>query len=122
MWVASKEDVREPLESPAGELIYELIGAPERSGGAAKHSVAVIVIPPGKSSDRHYHLVSEETYYILRGTARMVIEGREFQLAAGQACLIRSMEQHQIWNGGLDDLEFIAVCAPAWDAKDSVFV
>ena len=122
MWVVGKDDVKEPLETPAGELIYELIGASERSGAATKHSVADIVIPPGKSSDPHFHLESEETYYILRGKARMVIDGKEFQLEEGQACLIQPLERHQIWNDQVDDLQFIAVCAPAWNADDSVFV
>lgn len=122
MHVTSKGEAGEPIESPPGELIYELIGAAAETGGSEKHSVALVTVPPGKSSARHYHLVSEESYYILRGKARMVVDDQRFQLAPGQACLIEPGEQHQIWNAGEEDLEFIAVCAPAWVAEDSVFV
>jgi len=122
MHIASKQDIGEPLYAPSGEIIYELVGATEATGSAEKHSVALVVIPPGKSSDAHYHLVSEETYYILRGAARMVIDERIFQLAPGQACLIQPGERHQIFNLGDEDLQFIAVCAPPWQAGDSVFV
>ena len=84
--------------------------------------MALVAVPPGKSSDRHYHLVSEETYFLLRGEARMVVDDVEFRLDAGQACLIQPREQHQIWNAGEDELEFIAICVPAWVPDDSVFV
>jgi mannose-6-phosphate isomerase-like protein (cupin superfamily) len=122
MHIASKADVKQPIESPLGEIVHELVGASEESGGAGKHSLALVTIPPGKSSARHYHPVAEETYYILRGVARMVVDGRSFRLSPGQACFIQPPEQHQIFNAGDGDLEFIAVCAPAWTPDDSVFV
>jgi mannose-6-phosphate isomerase-like protein (cupin superfamily) len=122
MYIASKQDANTPLYAPSGEIIYELIGATESTGGAVRHSVALVIIPPGKSSHAHYHRVSEETYYILCGAAQMVIDEHTFQLAPGQACLIRPGERHQIFNLGGEDLEFIAVCAPPWEAGDSVFV
>jgi mannose-6-phosphate isomerase-like protein (cupin superfamily) len=122
MHIVSKEEITEPLENPLGEVIYEMIGAAEEVGGTEKHSFAIVVIRPLKSSAMHYHTVSEETYYILNGTARMVIDDQVFQLAPGQACLITPLERHQIFNDGLLDLEFIAVCAPAWSPDDSVFV
>ena len=121
MRIASKRDVKEPVRQPQGETVYELIGASGGAGGASKHSFALVIIPSGKSSVNHHHLVSEETYYILRGTARMVVDGQAFVLTPGQACLIQHPEWHQIFNVGDDDLEFIAVCAPPWTPDDSVF-
>lgn len=121
MHLARREDVAVPLSSPSGELIFELVGAASDAGGTKRHSLAIVVIPPGKSSARHYHLVSDETYFILQGTARMAVDDSEFRLEHGQACLIRPPERHQIWNAGDEDLEFIAVCAPAWVPEDSIF-
>jgi len=120
MRIASKEDVREPLRNPLGEVVYPLMGVAGEQGGAGKHSVAVVVIPPGGSSAAHYHNVAEETYFILRGTARMVIDGASFELGPGQACLIQPPERHQIFNESEEELEFVAVCAPPWVAEDSV--
>jgi len=122
MHVASKADVKEPIRNPLGEVIYELIGAAERAGGTEKHSVAVVTLPPGHSSAMHYHHVSEESYYVLRGKAQMVIDDQTFQLAPGQACLIEPGEQHQIFSVGEQELEFIAISAPAWVLEDSIFV
>jgi mannose-6-phosphate isomerase-like protein (cupin superfamily) len=120
--IVRKEDVKKPVRNPLGEIIYEMIGAPEELGGTEKHSFVIVTIPPGKSSAPHYHSISEETYYVLQGSARMVIDEKAFDLAAGQACLIEPLEKHQILNMGNEDLEFITVSAPAWTPDDSTFV
>jgi mannose-6-phosphate isomerase-like protein (cupin superfamily) len=107
-----------PLASPGGETVFELIGRASEHGGA-RHSLAHIVIAPGGASSRHYHKVTEETYYILRGAASMMIDGQPFALGPGDTCLIQPGEVHQIGNPGRDELEFLAVCAPAWVPDDS---
>lgn len=122
MRIIRKEDVKNPVKNPLGEIIYEMIGAPKELGGTKKHSFVLVTIPPGKSSARHYHAVSEETYYVLQGKARMVIDDKEFQLKPGCACLIEPPERHQICNIGDNDLEFITVSAPPWTPDDSTFV
>jgi mannose-6-phosphate isomerase-like protein (cupin superfamily) len=119
MFIQSKDQILNPLTQPLGETVFELIGNSPRSGEACLHSLAHIIIPPGKSSARHYHQTSEETYYILSGHGRMVVDGKEFRLQPGQACLIVAPEVHQIFNDGEIDLEFLAICAPAWSPADS---
>jgi uncharacterized cupin superfamily protein len=46
------------VASPHGEIVHELFGS--AAGGSQQHSLAQIVIPPGKSSLRHYHPVDED--------------------------------------------------------------
>jgi mannose-6-phosphate isomerase-like protein (cupin superfamily) len=119
MYINEKANVRNPIKNPQGETVYELIGSSVNSGSAGLHSLAVIVMPPGCSSQRHYHEEGEETYYILVGSARMVINDHEFMLIPGQACLIQPNECHQVTNNGKENLEFIAVCVPAWTLANS---
>ena len=119
MYINEKSTVLNPLLNQKGESVYELIGHSVNSGQAGAHSLAVIVIPPGCSSQQHFHKLGEETYYILSGTAKMVINGQQFKLTPGQACLIQPYEHHQITNNGKENLEFIAICAPAWTPDDS---
>ena len=119
MHISSLSEIQNPLKNSQGETIYELVGNAARSGNATYHSLAVIVIPPGCSSEPHFHKVGEETYYILSGIARMQINEKEFTLSTGQACLIQPYERHQITNSEDEDLQFIAICAPAWTAADS---
>ncbi len=119
MYINQVEKVPSPIKNPQGETVYELIGNSKVSGNTSRHSVAVIVMPPGSSSQPHYHKIGEETYYILTGSAKMVIDDHEFDLMPGQACLIQQNERHQIANAGKSNLDFIAVCAPAWTPGDS---
>jgi mannose-6-phosphate isomerase-like protein (cupin superfamily) len=117
-----KEDICTPLIAESGEIIYEMIGRDSEIGETTHHSLVLVVIPPGKSSNAHYHKASEETYYVLKGVGSMVVETEEFRLRPGQACLIQPLEIHQIFNKGKHDLEFLAVSAPAWTPDDSFFI
>ncbi len=119
MYLTSDENRAKPLETKTGEIIYELTGAAAAPGLDTNHSLARIIIPPGKSSSLHYHKQSQETYYILEGEGAMQIGERQFRLHPGQACLIEAGEVHQIKNMRESDLVFIAICAPAWVAEDS---
>ena len=122
MRVVRKEEISNAIKNPSGEEIYEMIGRSPAIGGTTHHSLVHVVIPPGKSSHAHYHEVSEETYYILKGVGLMIINDNRFWLHPGQACLIHSRERHQIFNEGEGDLEFLTVSAPAWTPDDSFFI
>ena len=115
---SSKEKANKPLHTPTGERIYELIGGKKETGGTKLHSLAQVGLPEGKSSAPHYHREREETYYMLKGKARMRVDEREFILEAGQACLIEPGEVHQIFNESSKTVEFLAVCAPPWAPED----
>ena len=118
MHTRTREQAGEPFRAPLGELIYELVGNTVALGGAVKHSVAHVVVPSGKLSPRHYHRALEETYFLLQGKARMIIDGREFTLVPGEACLIMPGEVHQVFNEEEETLEFLVVCAPPWTPDD----
>ena len=122
MKIARKDFVSEPFVNKTGERVYEMIGRPDALGGASAHSLGHVVIPPGCSSRPHYHPVAEETYYILAGCAKMVVDGNEYILSHGDAILIMPPEKHQIFSIGSIDLEFIVVCAPAWEPTNSIYL
>lgn len=122
MRLTRKEQIEKPFENTSGERVYEMLGAPDSIGGAKYHSFSHVVIPAGCHSRPHYHPVAEETYYILSGEGRMVVDDKELILVPGDALLIQPPEKHQIFNDGKSDLEFIAVCAPAWTPDNSVYL
>lgn len=122
MRITRKELIDKPFTSGTGERVYEMLGAPEHIGAAKYHSFSHVVIPAGCSSRPHYHPVAEETYYILSGEGRMLVDDREILLRPGDALLIHTLEKHQIFNDTEKDLEFIAVCAPAWTPDNSVYL
>jgi len=122
MKIARKDLVAEPVVNKTGERVYEMIGRPDALGGSSAHSFGHVVIPPGCSSRPHFHPIAEETYYILAGDARMVVDGNDHILKPGDAILIMPPERHQIFSTGAVDLEFIVVCAPAWEPTNSVYL
>jgi mannose-6-phosphate isomerase-like protein (cupin superfamily) len=120
--VTRKDKVEKPFVNPTGERLYEMIGRPEHLGGATKHSFGYAVIPLNCSSRPHYHPYAEETYYILKGKGRMIIDEVQYNVGPGDAILISPPEKHQIFADSDEDLEFIVVCAPAWEPRNSVFL
>ena len=106
--------------SEHGEIVYELLGA--AVGNSDKHSLAQIVIPPGKASRKHYHPVAEESYYILSGTARLEVDGVTSTLGPGDSVLLVPLQVHQISNAGEDNVVLLAVCVPAWTPDNSVYL
>lgn len=108
------------LESEHGEIVYELIGA--AAGGSRAYSLAQIVLPPGRASLKHFHPTAEESYYILSGVARMVIDGDTKILSPGDGVAVPPQKIHQIFNDGDGDLTFMAVCVPAWTPDNSVYL
>jgi mannose-6-phosphate isomerase-like protein (cupin superfamily) len=102
-----------------GETIYEIVG---RTLGrkTANHSVAHIVIAPGKSSLRHFHPQAEESYYLLAGEARIEIGSEAAMLRPGRIVLIPTPQPHKIYNIGQTDLVVLVVCVPAWEPTNTV--
>lgn len=119
--ILSGKETTLPLTSIHGEIIHELIG--KGIGDSTDlHSVAYVVIPPGKSSLLHYHPVAEESYYFLKGEGKLLIENEETTISPGQAVLIQPTKKHKITSIGNTDLEFLAFCVPAWEPTNTVFL
>jgi mannose-6-phosphate isomerase-like protein (cupin superfamily) len=119
MHIRKKGDVT-AFASDHGETIWEISG--RAVGGTTQHSVAHVTIDPGKGSLLHFHPNAEESFYILSGAAKMVIDGESRQLGPGQLVAIPAGRAHQILNAGECPLEFLAICVPAWRPEDSVFI
>ncbi len=109
-----------PIISPHGEIVCELMGA--AAGGTRQHSLALITLPAGKQSLRHYHPQAEESYTLLAGNARLTLNDEVVNLAPGDSVAVPAGCVHQIANAGDDDLVFLAVCVPPWTPECSVFV
>lgn len=122
MKITCKDKIHDPFISTTGEMVYELIRRSDQLGSSRSHSVGYVVIPPGCSSRPHYHPAAEETYYILSGHGRIIVDDKEYLLAPEDTILIMSLEHHQIFSVGDKNLEFIVVCAPAWEPTNSVYL
>jgi len=70
---------------------------------------AVSIIPPGGSIGQHTHEGDFETYYILKGKARVNDNGNVAELGPGDMTQCNDGNFHSIENIGDVDLEYIAV-------------
>ena len=121
MHIAKVTPEIEPTITPTGEIIHELIGLYSEPKNP-RHGVAQITLPPGKGAAKHYHPKAEESYYMMSGTAQMILGEEQSVLSSGDAILIPTGVPHKIWNETEQDVVFLAICLPSWDSDCSVYL
>lgn len=82
-------------------------------------SLAEASIPAGGATDRHYHKLSEEFYFLLEGRGIMEINGETRPVVPGDAILIPPGAWHQIT--AQTPLRFLCCCAPPYAHEDTYF-
>lgn len=70
---------------------------------------AELILPPGASVGVHDHVDEDEIYLIQKGRGIMSDNGKEFEVAAGDAILTGQGASHSIKNTGSEDLVVTAV-------------
>ncbi len=94
--------------------ILDLTNAPVKNQSLAEAS-----LPVGCATQRHYHKVSEEIYFILEGTGSMEIDGEKSDVCPGDAVLIPPSAWHQI--SASTPLRFLCMCSPPYAHEDTYF-
>ena len=84
-------------------------------------SLAEATLPPGGCTERHYHKISEELYFLLERTGLMEIDGTAREVTPGDAILIPPGAWHQITATSATPLRFLCCCAPPYDHSDTYF-
>lgn len=82
-------------------------------------SLAEAAIPAGAATERHYHRISEELYFLLEGEGMMEIDGESVRVVPGDAILIPAGAWHQI--RAVTPLRFLCCCAPPYAHEDTYF-
>jgi mannose-6-phosphate isomerase-like protein (cupin superfamily) len=108
----------EPFITMDGSEIREWAG--RVSLPAVNQSLAEATIPVGGATTEHYHRVTEELYLVSSGEGRLVIDGEERHVAAGDCALIPPGAVHKLFNAGEVPLRVICACAPAYSDEDTV--
>ena len=73
-------------------------------------SLAEARVPAGGRTERHYHKVAEELYFILEGAGEVELDDERRMVGPGDAILIPSGAWHTIM--ATDPLRFLCCCAP----------
>ena len=106
-----------PFTTKDGSTIRSLL---DLSNAPVVHqSLAEASLPAGNETERHYHKLSEELYYVLSGRGIMEIDGETREVAVGDAILIPPGAWHQI--RATEALCFLCCCAPPYAHEDTYF-
>jgi mannose-6-phosphate isomerase-like protein (cupin superfamily) len=104
------------INTPHGSEIRPLID--RTTSSIERCSLAEEVLPVGASVGRHYHIETEEIYYILQGTGRMTVGAETREVEAGDAVFIPRRETHTLENTGQAPMTILLVCGPAYSYED----
>jgi mannose-6-phosphate isomerase-like protein (cupin superfamily) len=102
-----------------GSTIRELFGLPK--GGVEHQSLAEATLAPGQVTQRHYHRVSEEIYFVLDGEGEMDVDGEKRRVSAGDAVAIPARAWHALRAEGDRPLRILCSCAPPYRHEDTFF-
>jgi len=101
-----------------GSEIRELLA--HRNSVIRNQSLAEARLPAGASTQEHYHVQTEEIYYITHGAGRIRIEGETRDVKTGDAIAIPPGRKHKLWNIGNETLRLLCCCAPAYEHSDTI--
>ena len=106
-----------PFVTKDGSEIRSIL---DRTNAPVKEqSLAEARVQEGGATQRHYHKVSEEFYFVLEGRGRMEIDGEVREVGVGDAILIPAGAWHTI--AAEEGLRFLCCCAPPYAHEDTYF-
>jgi mannose-6-phosphate isomerase-like protein (cupin superfamily) len=101
-----------------GSEIRELLAY--RNSSIRLQSLAEARLPKSGSTTEHYHVKTEEIYFILAGTGRIRIGGEERPVKVGDAIAIPPGQVHKLWNTGNEPLRLLCCCTPPYEHEDTI--
>lgn len=116
MEIRNREE-QKPFTTKDGSTIRSLLDL--SNARVKQQSLAEASLPSGGATERHYHKISEELYYLLEGRGVMEIDGEEQEVGPGDAILIPAGAWHQI--RAREALSFLCCCAPPYAHEDTYF-
>lgn len=93
---------------------------PDKHRHDLSFSMAHAAVEPGCRTLRHHLEGAVEVYYILRGSARMDIDGAARDVGPGDTVVIPAGAVQHLVNTGPEPVEFLALVQPPWQAEMDV--
>lgn len=108
-------DKQAPFTTKDGSTIRSIL---DRTNAPVQHqSLAEASLPAGAQTERHYHRVSEEIYFILSGRGEMTVGTESREIVEGDAILIPPGAWHTLL--ALTPMRFLCCCAPPYSHDDT---
>lgn len=77
-----------------------------------RFQVDLYCVAPGQTQKAHTHDVQDKLYYVLRGTGRFSLAGKEETLGEGEVLVAPAGVEHGLINDGPNPLVALVVVAP----------
>jgi len=68
----------------------------------------------------HFHKTHAETVYVIEGTGRMTMDGKEIDIKPGSIHFNPIGKVHSVKNTGSTDMVVLQIFTPAWNEPDRV--
>ena len=107
-----------PFITKDGSEIRELLAY--RNSAIRLQSLAEARLPVGGATQAHYHVKTEEIYYITHGRGRMTIGDETRDVGSGDAIAIPPGSKHQLANTGGEVMRLLCCCTPPYEHADTV--
>ena len=110
-------DRQPPFTTKDGSTIRSIL---DRTNAPAQNqSLAEARVAAGGTTQRHYHRLAEEFYFILEGRGTMEIDGETRVVGPGDGIVIPPGARHTI--AADEALRFLCRCAPPYAHEDTYF-
>jgi mannose-6-phosphate isomerase-like protein (cupin superfamily) len=114
---AANIDASEPFITKDGSEIRELAGRVALP--AANQSLAEATVPPGGTTEEHYHALTEEIYFFTSGHGRLRVDGEERDVRPGDCVVLSPGMRHKLFAGADAPLVLLCCCAPGYLHEDT---
>ena len=84
-------------------------------------SLAEATLEPDQATERHYHRLTEEIYFVVKGSGRLEVDGETQSVRPGDAVLIPPGAWHTLENNGTSELLILCMCSPPYSHDDTYF-
>jgi len=74
--------------------------------------VGMTLLPPGSKSSDHIHEKGEETWYILSGRGKVIVDGEEEEVSSDTVVVIMPGQKHQLVNTGDETFKVLWMHTP----------
>ena len=113
--IVQQIEKQKPFTTKDGSTIRSILD--RTNAQVEKQSLAEANLPAGQATERHYHKLSEELYFLLEGKGHMELNGESREVVPGDAILIPPGAWHQIT--ALSELRLLCCCAPPYQHSDT---
>ena len=113
--IANYADILKANPMPAGEKAQSIPLA-----GDATATLFLARFAPGFEVKTHFHKTHSETLYVIEGTGKMVMDGKETDISPGTIIHIPMGTVHSARITGSGELIGFQIFAPAWTEPDRV--